>query len=233
MTRHETFAATALQGLVAARTNLDIQGEIETAWRYADGMESVAKLRENINDVDSPGAREAARDALLKKGVHLEIVARERFADALMHGIAHAHDNGQELTENEEKNLAGILANFGTAVAATDERTYARCEISGFQGMCCTFTFHDRRRQSDREADRKPAPTPAPGQGRRQGVPVASERRRLLAIKAEIKAAYELELAELHSAYARHVARIDAQLRDLDHGLMPQPPREDHECART
>ena len=36
MTRNETFAATALQGLIAARTNLDIQQEIETASRYAD-----------------------------------------------------------------------------------------------------------------------------------------------------------------------------------------------------
>ena len=46
MTRHETFAASALQGLIAARTNFDIQEEVETAWRYADGMEAEAARRD-------------------------------------------------------------------------------------------------------------------------------------------------------------------------------------------
>ena len=56
---------------------------------------------------------------------------------------------------------------------------------------------------------------------------VVRERRRLLAIKAEIEAAYEAELAELHRVYVQHVAQIDAQLRDIDHGLAPQPPRDE------
>ena len=56
---------------------------------------------------------------------------------------------------------------------------------------------------------------------------VVRERRRLLAIRAEIEAAYQAELAELHRVYVQHVGQIDAQLRDIDHGLAPQPPRDD------
>ena len=33
--------------------------------------------------------------------------------------------------------------------------------------------------------------------------------------------------AKVRRVHARHVARIEAQLRDLDRGLMPQPLRED------
>ena len=56
---------------------------------------------------------------------------------------------------------------------------------------------------------------------------VVRERRRLLAIRAQIEAAYQAELAELHRVYVQHVGQIDAQLRDIDHGLAPQPPRDD------
>ena len=56
---------------------------------------------------------------------------------------------------------------------------------------------------------------------------VVRERRRLLAIRAEIEADYQAELAELHRVYVQHVAQIDAQLRDIDHGLAPQPPRDE------
>ena len=48
MTRHERFAASALRGLLAARTNLDIKSEIGLAWRYAERMEAEAKRRELI-----------------------------------------------------------------------------------------------------------------------------------------------------------------------------------------
>ena len=56
---------------------------------------------------------------------------------------------------------------------------------------------------------------------------VVRERRRLLALKADLETAYHAELAELQRVHARHVARIEAQLHDLDRGLMPQPLRED------
>ena len=52
MTRHENYAASALAGLIAARTNLDIEREIETAWRYADGMEAEAARRAKLAMAD-------------------------------------------------------------------------------------------------------------------------------------------------------------------------------------
>ena len=59
----------------------------------------------------------------------------------------------------------------------------------------------------------------------------------LLAIRADITADYEAELAALRSDYAALVARIDAQLRDLDRGLAPRPLRDEDErpagCERT
>ena len=36
MTRYERFAASALQGLIAARTNHDLKAEIGLTWRYAE-----------------------------------------------------------------------------------------------------------------------------------------------------------------------------------------------------
>ena len=49
------------------------------------------------------------------------------------------------------------------------------------------------------------------------------ERQRLVALKNDIRAVYETDAAALLAAYRRHVERIDAQLRRLDHGLLPQP----------
>ena len=50
MERHEKFAAAALQGLIAARTDFDfeVEGEIELAWRYADAMEREAAREQGI-----------------------------------------------------------------------------------------------------------------------------------------------------------------------------------------
>ena len=56
---------------------------------------------------------------------------------------------------------------------------------------------------------------------------VVRERRRLLALKADLEIAYHAELADLQRVHERHMARIEAQLRDLDRGFMPQPLRED------
>jgi hypothetical protein len=49
------------------------------------------------------------------------------------------------------------------------------------------------------------------------------ERRRLIALKDDIRTAYEADAAALLAEYRRHATRIDAQLGRLDHGLMPQP----------
>ena len=52
---------------------------------------------------------------------------------------------------------------------------------------------------------------------------LVQERRRLTALKDDIRAAYEADAAALLAEYQRHVERIDAQLRRLDHGRLPQP----------
>ena len=71
-------------------------------------------------------------------------------------------------------------------------------------------------------------PTTVSNRRRRPGkvaAKVVRERRRLLAIKAELEADYQAELAELQRIHARRVAQIE--LRDVDHGLNPQPLRDD------
>ena len=57
------------------------------------------------------------------------------------------------------------------------------------------------------------------------------ERRRLLAIREQIDAAFALDMAELQRLHREHRAHIDAQLRELDHGLMPQPGREQSDAG--
>ena len=64
-----------------------------------------------------------------------------------------------------------------------------------------------------------------PGKVAAKVLRVVRERRRLLAIKAELEADYQAELAELQRIHARRVAQIE--LRDVDHGLNPQPLRDD------
>lgn len=143
MTRHETFAADSLQGLIAARTNLDIAGEVEMAWRYADAMEAEARLREAGTDDDSPGAREARRDALLDQGIDtVELVTSERFADMLTGGAGAGDEDGAGFTERETAAIGETIGNYGLAVGVSDAREYQRCEISGFQCWCRTYTFH-------------------------------------------------------------------------------------------
>ena len=68
---------------------------------------------------------------------------------------------------------------------------------------------------------------PPPGQGRRQDTARGARAAPAARHQAEIEAAYQAELAELHRVYVQHVAQIDAQLRDIDHGLAPQPPRDE------
>ena len=68
---------------------------------------------------------------------------------------------------------------------------------------------------------------PRPGKVAVHVTRLVSERRRLLAIRDEITTAFEAEVAELHAVCVDQVARIDAQLRDLDRGVLPQPRGED------
>ena len=61
---------------------------------------------------------------------------------------------------------------------------------------------------------------------------LVTERSRLLAIRAELTAEFEADVAELRAAYLDQVARIDAGLRDLDRGVLPQPPAAGDEGER-
>ena len=65
---------------------------------------------------------------------------------------------------------------------------------------------------------------PRPGKVAVHVTRLVTERSRLLAIRAELTAAFEADVAELRAAYLDQVARIDAGLRDLDRGVLPQPP---------
>lgn len=68
---------------------------------------------------------------------------------------------------------------------------------------------------------------PRPGKVAVRLTRMVGERNRLLAIRAEITAAFEADVAELRAAWAEQVARIDTQLRGLDRGFMPQPLRDE------
>ena len=81
-------------------------------------------------------------------------------------------------------------------------------------------------------------PTTAPVQRHGRGRPgrlgarvsrVVRERRRLRLIKEQVEAAFALDMAELRHIYGARIAHIEAQLRELDHGVMPQPARRESE----
>ena len=134
MTRHESFAAAALQGLLAARTNLDIKGEIGLAWRYAERMEAEAGRRELIELAD-----ERPDD------LPVTITASYVFALALTEGYEAAIGAGLEFTNRERRVLREVLAAYGTADGA-GELFYGRCALTH---RCCEvalFTFPARER---------------------------------------------------------------------------------------
>ena len=138
MTRHERFAASALRGLLAARTNLDIKSEIGLAWRYAERMEAEAKRRELI-----VLAAERPTD------LPVTISASYVFALALTEGYETAIAAGLEFTNRERRLLREVLAAYGPAASA-GELFYGRCELTQRWCEVTQFSF--------------PAPAPAPGE---------------------------------------------------------------------
>ena len=118
MTRHETFAAAGLQGLIAARTNLDIAGEIETAWRYADGMEAEAKRRDLVAFADERPA-----------DLPVTVTASHAFAAALTDGYEAACRAGCEFTNRDRRIITEVLDAYGTAEAAGPP-FFGRCELT-------------------------------------------------------------------------------------------------------
>ena len=126
MTRHETFAADALQGLLAARTNLDIAGEIDMAWRYADGMEAEARRREA-----------AAADQAIT------LTADVDFALALAEGLTAAAAAGSHFSNRERRIIAEVRDAYGAATG-NGAPFSGRCELTHRFCEVARFTFPPR-----------------------------------------------------------------------------------------
>jgi hypothetical protein len=129
VTRHERFAASALRGLLAARTNLDIKGEIGLAWRYAERMEAEAKRRELF-----VLAAERPTD------LPVTITASYVFALALTEGYEAALDAGFEFTNRERRLIREVIEAYGTAAGA-GELFYGRCELTQRWCEVTQFSF--------------------------------------------------------------------------------------------
>ena len=133
MTRHETFAAGALQGLIAARTNLDIAGEIETAWRYADGMEAEARRREAAAEDVCPGAAQP-----------ITLTADVDFALALAEGLTAAAAAGYHFSNRERRIIGEVRDAYGSA-SEIGAPVSGRCELTHRFCEVCRFTFPARQ----------------------------------------------------------------------------------------
>jgi len=120
MTRHESYAASALAGLLAARTNLDIEGEIEAAWRYADGMEAEA-------------ARRAKQDVADKSALE---------------GLEAATEQGIEYSNRERRLIGEVLDAYGRATDVGNS-FQGRCELTHTLTEVCRFTFLPRQEERE------------------------------------------------------------------------------------
>ena len=132
MTRHERFAASALQGLLAARTNLNAAGEAHIAWDYADAMEAEAKRRDLIAFADERPADMA-----------VTITACYGFATALTEGYEAATDAGHEFTNRDRRVLGEVLNAYGTASGA-GAPFHGRCTLTHRFCEVALFTFPAR-----------------------------------------------------------------------------------------
>ena len=132
MTRLETFAASALQGLMAARTNLDIAGEIDMAWRYAEGMEAEARRREAGADV-APDDEDQS----------IKLTADVDFALALAEGLTAAAAAGYHFSNRERRIIGEVLDAYGTA-SDVGAPFSGRCELTHRFCEVCRFTFPAR-----------------------------------------------------------------------------------------
>ena len=118
MTRHERFAAAALQGLLAARTNLDSIVETRTAWDYADAMEAEAKRRDLVAFADERPA-----------DLPVTVTAAHVFAAALTDGYEAACRAGGEFTNRDRRIITEVLDAYGTAEAAGPP-FFGRCQLT-------------------------------------------------------------------------------------------------------
>ena len=129
MTRHETFADGALQGLIGARTNLDIAGEIEMAWRYADGMEAAARRREAGAEDVCPGDAQP-----------ITLTADVDFAPALAEGLTAAAAAGYHFSNRERRIIGEVRDAYGSA-SDIGAPFSGRCELTHKFGEVCRYTF--------------------------------------------------------------------------------------------
>jgi len=143
MTRHESYAASALAGLLAARTNLDIEGEIEAAWRYADGMEAEAARRAKQDVAD----KSALADEL-PYDCEVRITANAYFSYALMEGLEAATEQGIEYSNRERRLIGEVLDAYGRG-RDVGNSFQGRCELTHAFTEVCRFTFLPR--QPERE----------------------------------------------------------------------------------
>ena len=130
MTRHETFAASALQGLIAARTNLDVAGEVDMAWRYADCMETAARRRE-------------AADGCPDEGAPITLTANVDFALALAECLTAAAAAGYQFTNRERRIIGEVCDAYGLAGDISAPFS-GRCELTHRFCEVCRSTFPDR-----------------------------------------------------------------------------------------
>lgn len=137
MTRHESYAASALAGLLAARTNLDIEGEVEAAWRYADGMEAEAARRAKLAMADE-----------LPYDCEVRITANAYFSYALMEGLEAATEQGIEYSNRERRLIGEVLDAYGRG-RDVGNSFQGRCELTHTCTEVCRFTFLPR--QPERE----------------------------------------------------------------------------------
>ena len=135
MTRLERFAAAALQGIIAARPNLDDAEEVDTAWRYADRMEAVANLRDAL-------AHEHPED------LPVTVTAKAIFHLPLMEGIAIAAENGCNFTNRDRRIVGEVLDAYGRA-SESGEPFFGRCELTHDFTDVARFTFPPRTEHAE------------------------------------------------------------------------------------
>ena len=134
LTRHESYAASALQGLIAARTNFDIREEVETAWRYADGMEAEAARRAKLAMADQ-----------LPRDCKVTIQAKADYRYALAEGIKAAAEAGIEYSNRDRRLIGEVLDAYGRASGAVEKPFFGRCELSHIFAEVCCFTFQPKQ----------------------------------------------------------------------------------------
>ena len=130
----QPYAASALPGLIAARTNLDIQQEIETAWRYADGMETAAARRALLARADQNSPR--------LQGDHL---GQGRFPLCVRRGDRGRPRAGHRVLQPRPAPDRRSTRHLRPRLAALEKPGCGRGELSPTFAEVCRFTFQPQQ----------------------------------------------------------------------------------------